>query len=402
MKLPEYYEFKCPAKTCSGLKAIEQLPNELSALNSIKPLIITNKNISEKELPEKITDAFKSFGLTLGIYDGVPEKPTVSTIKELTSIFNNGGFDAIIGLGNKHIIDTAKVLNIVVSNKPELINSFEGEDNIPSPLKPFVLISVSTGNGTEVTKEASLDGMQFSSHYLMPDIVVIDPRMLMKESPFDSINTAMAALTHSIEAYTVQPANPLTNTYAHSSINFIMEHLIKVVKNSMKERSKIKEYINEFKIREHRVALTNGASMGGCAYSNAPKGIAHKLGVEISKYCDFPEGICMGIMIQYILEFKSNRKSINLEKLFLPLAGIDLYSSTPEGQRFDSAVGMIRFLQNELYNITSTKIPRTLEDAKIPREKFQEIAENVADDEYDKEKCLLLLEHAYEGKPVTP
>ncbi len=110
----------------------------------------------------------------------------------------------------------------------------------------------------------------------------------------------------------------------------------------------------------------------------------------------------MGILIQYILEYKSNRKNINLEKLFLPLAGIDLYSSTPEGQRFDSAVGMIRFLQNELYNITSTRIPRTLEDVKIPREKFQEIAEKVADDEYDVEKCLLLLEHAYEGKPVTP
>jgi alcohol dehydrogenase len=110
----------------------------------------------------------------------------------------------------------------------------------------------------------------------------------------------------------------------------------------------------------------------------------------------------MGIILPYSLEYKVYRKDHELENYMLPVAGLDIYCNTPPGQRFDSAIGKIRYLTNELYSITATEIPRTLEDAGLSESDLSEIAKEVSCEEFHEATCFFILEHAFEGKPVTP
>lgn len=402
MLLHENIEFMCPVKVGSGKNALEHLPTDLAASNAKKPLIITTKNINAEGLIKNIVNAFKTSGLVLGVYDAINDNPGIETIKTLTDIYRDKGFDSIIAVGGGKVADVAKILNIVVSGSPEDLKKSVGVDNIAEPLRPFVYVPTSLGAGGEVSGDAVLGDMSFSSKYLMPDIVTIDPRMLKEEKHENVVNLALAALTKSSEVY-ANPANDLfISSYAHLAIECVMANLEEVVKNSVVEKGWFGKIKNEFTDKKGRIALATASITADSVYANSSKGLAQRLGLEISASCDVKPGIAMGIMLPYVLEYNVYRQGQNSEKLMLPVAGLDVYARTPVGQRFDSAIGKIRHLQNELYAISSAVIPRTLGDVNLPKDNLVKIAEKMAGDDYDKDSCLMILEHAYEGKPVTP
>jgi alcohol dehydrogenase class IV len=234
----------------------------------------------------------------------------------------------------------------------------------------------------------------------MPDIVTIDPRMLKDEEPEKVVCTALAALTYAAESYAAGQHNPFSATYAQLAVDFVMNNLLDVVKESLTPRGKLKALIHEFTDKNAQVALANAACMAGYVYSNTPEGLASKLGRALSAYCDTCEGLLMGILLPYVLEYHAVKNSTDMEKLLLPMAGLDLYCSTPGYQRSATAIGKIRQLQNELYSMTSGQLPRTLEDTRLSKDKLPEIAAKAMEDK-DVNGCLTILEHAYTGRPVT-
>lgn len=404
MHLPDYFEFTCPSKTASGNKALDQLATDLSALNAVKPLIITEKSLSERGVIRNITNAFKGSGLTLGIYDGVNGESGVETIKELTGIYNDKGFDSIIAAGGGKVADISKILNIVVSGAPADMKACRGKDKIEKALNPFIYVPTSAGDGMETSREARLGELFFSSFYLMPNIVAIDPRMLVEAGANETVDTAMTALAHCVEAYTENGASPLGVSYAHTAIRFVMDNLLNEVEHALKPKGRLAKLVDGFSFHEERVALANAAVMGGYVYSNLRTGLVHRLGCEISRFSRVSQGDCMALILPCLLEYRAHVKGEDLEKVLVPVAGIERYCATPPGQRFESAMGRIRDLVNELYILTSARVPRTLEDAGVSRERLDEVAALVAAEEvfgYGQKELRLILEHAFEGKPVT-
>ena len=403
MKLPDHFEFMCPVKTGSGAQALEHLPSDLAALDARKPLILTEKRNREKGLVGHLVQAFKTWNLTLGVYDGIDESSNLDTVKDLYKLYLDRGFDCIIALGNGNVMNVAKILNIAVSGKPEDLKRVKDGGPISDPLKPLIYIPVISGSCTETSGDACLDGMCVSSTFLMPDIVTIDPRILLDEDPEKVVNTGMAALTYGIEAYMAADANPVTQTYAQLAIDFVINNLENLVKGSLIERGKIKTLIHEFTVKKERIALVNAACMAGYVYANTARGLASTLGMQVAEACGIPAGIAMGILLPYAMEVTVKTKGADLSSVMRPMAGIETFCCTPEGQRFDYAVNRIRLLQNELFNLTSGRIPRTLEDMRISKKTMEDIAGKVGDgtNGFDKDLCLMILEHAYDGKPVA-
>ncbi len=401
MLLQDNIEFMCPVKIGAGNKALEHLPVDLAALDAKKPLILTTKEINAGGLIKNIANAFKTSGLVLGVYDAIDINSGIDTVKILTGIYHDKGFDAIMVVGGGKTADIGKALNIVVSGRPEDLKKAVGVNQISESLRPFIYVPTSYGIGKEASCEAVVGDMFFSSKYLMPDIVVIDPRMLKEEKLSTVVNLSMAALTRSLEVYANPLSDPFVSSYAHVAINFIMSSL-EGVTNAIADNGWFGKISNELKDRQGRISIANAAIAADCVYSNTTIGLAQKTGLEISEQCNVMPGIAMGIMLPYVLEFNAHRKGHNSEKVMLPVAGLDIYCSTPEGQRFDSAVGKIRHLQNELYSVSSAAIPRTLQDTGLTKDMLGQIAEKMAGDDYDKDACLMILEHAYHGKPVIP
>ena len=54
-----YFEFFCPVKIISGIKALENIPFELDLLGAKRPIIVTDKGVVAAGLAKTVTDAFK-------------------------------------------------------------------------------------------------------------------------------------------------------------------------------------------------------------------------------------------------------------------------------------------------------------------------------------------------------
>jgi alcohol dehydrogenase len=186
----------------------------------------------------------------------------------------------IVAVGGGSVMDTAKGVNIVVSENADDLMQFSGAGNLTRPLKPLVAIPTTAGTGSEVTLVAVIADparnlkMPFTSYFLMPDIAVLDPRMTLTLPPAITAATAMDALTHAIEAYTCLAKNPLSDAHAQLAIELIGQNLLKVIN--------VPENANG------RLALAVAATLAGVAFSNAMVGMVHTWAIRWVRFAVYP------------------------------------------------------------------------------------------------------------------
>ena len=387
MLLPSNYEFSCPVKINSGNRALEHIPFELDTLNARKPLVITSKDAAQRGLVDIIIDAFKDSGVAIGVFDSVPPSPDLKLLRELFTIYRDRGYDAVIAIGGGPVTDAAKALNIVVSGEPEDLERYAGDDLIKKPLKPFIFVPTLSGTGYETSRYAFFEGRVYTSHYLMPDLVVIDPRMTLAEGAKTTASITLVALTHAVEAYACPGKNPLADAYAYAAIRFIMENLVNVVRNPQD--------------RNGRLALANAHTMAACAFSNMEVGIVHNLGKVVGDTCRLPHGLCMGVLLPHILERQLSEGGYYISDLLLPLAGFDTYAETEETMKAQQAIGILYNFQKELFDAGGGAIFRTLKDGKVPKEILRDIAQKAVGNGskgFSEDDYKMVLEQAWEGR----
>ena len=388
---PENIEFVSPVKINSGKKALAHIPFELAALGAEKPLLVTTKTLVKKKQAGKVVDALRASGLTMGIFDGIGERARLDTVMRLRELFQDADFDSVIALGSGAVMDTAKALIVAVTENTRDLAPFALEgDRLIGRTKPYMAIPASSGNGDETTPSAFVDEMVFSSVFLMPDIVVVDPCMVAPEDPMKVISGTMAALTHAVEGVTGPFRNPFVDAYAHTSIRMIAHHFVDAVKQPRQKDS--------------RSALVCAEAMAGCAFSNVKPGLAHLLGKAVEPEAVFPAGICMGILLPHVLGFTAARADFFVDELMLPVAGPETFAITSSELRVGKTISLLQELQFDLYETTDRKLPMTLEDVGIKEDKLEKAAADVAKSNsfgVNLEVCLMLLKQAFKGDPIA-
>lgn len=407
MHLPAYYEFFCPVKVVAGRHALEKLPEILAGLHARKPLLITDKGVVNARLLDIVTDAIKDVVSIGAIESEVPSDSDVKVVNHLANVYREEDCDSIIALGGGSVIDTAKGVNIVISENVDDLMQLAGAGILKRPLKPFIAIPTTSGTGSEVTLAAVIADHQkdvkmlFTSYFLLPDVAVLDFRMTLTLPPFLTALTAMDALSHAVEAYTGLGKNPLSDASALAAITLISQNVLTVVKNPSDESG--------------RLALANASLLAGVAFSNSMVGVVHSLGHSVGSLCHVPHGTCMSILLPYGLEYNLHKNGKYIAELLLPLAGPEIYAKTKENRRAEKVIAFIRRLNQELHEATDGKHGRYLKEVKnrdgqmaVPREKLKEIAEVSINDasifydpeELDVEDCWMVLDAAWEGRPL--
>ncbi len=395
MMIPKYYEFFSPVKIISGLKALENLPYELDALGAFRPILITDQGVTRAGLVQQVVDTFADSHAVIGaVYDKVPQDSSSAVVNEIAAIFNQAGCDSIVAVGGGSVIDTAKGVNIVVTENSDDLLKFSGAEMLKKPMKPFIVIPTTAGTGSEVTCVAVISDpsrnlkMSFTSNFLYPRAAILDPRMTLTLPPMITAATGMDALTHAVEAYISMQKNPLSDAYAWKAIEIIAKTLPGVVKDG-----------ND---RKGRLALANASTMAGIAFSNSMVGIVHNLGHATGGVCHVPHGIAMSIFLPFGLQYNLKKVSAEIGELLLPLAGEEVFSKTPQEARAEKVIEAIHDLKDELFELC--RLPRTLKEANVVREKLPEIANAALNDgastynveEVDYNDALAVLERAYE------
>lgn len=368
----QYYEFFCPVKVIAGKAALEHIPYELTGLGAKRPMIVTDKGVRAAGLLDPVIAACEESGLEIiSIYDDVPPDSSTGVVKDIAAIYRREKCDSLIAVGGGSAIDTAKAVNILVSEGGDNIAEYSGAGIIKHPLKPFLVVPTTAGTGSEVTSVAVITDtaksvkLPFTSSFLLPNAAVIDPRMTLTLPPHITAATAMDAMTHATEAFTCMAKNPLSDAYATAAIKKISASLLKVMDNP--------------KDSDGRLELAQASTMAGIAFSNSMVGLVHALGHATGAICHLPHGLCMSLYLPYVLEY--NLESIRgpLGELLLYLEGPEVYAATPASRRAEASISALRKLRDELFK--RCKLPRTLkETGSVEEHQLDTIAEMAMDD----------------------
>lgn len=404
MLLPDYYEYCCRVKTVAGHAVLEKIPELLAEMHAAKPMIITDKGVVAAGLLDVVTGAIGDRIAIGSVEDEVPPDSDLKVVNQLARTYKAKGCDSIIALGGGSVLDTAKGVNIIVSENADDLMKFTGAGALKRKLNPLVAIPTTAGTGSEVTLVAVIADheknrkMLFTSYFLLPDIAVIDSRLTLTLPDFLTSMTGMDAMTHAVEAYTCMSKNPVSDACALEAIRLISQNILHVVKNPSD--------------REGRLALATGATLAGMAFSNSMVGMIHTIGHTVGAVCHVPHGTCMSILLPYGLEYNMHRNGAFTGELLYALAGEKVFAETPKEQRPYKTVECIRKLNQDLYEATGGRHARCLKEIKdrdgkpmVPSSKLEIIARLALGDgsifynpeDLDKNDMMMVLTAAWEG-----
>jgi len=368
----KYYEFYCPVKIIAGLKALEHLPAELAERGCAAPMVLTDKGVRQAGLIDHVELAFEEAGLSLDpVFDDIPPDSSTDVVEQIARLFREHNCDSLIAVGGGSVLDTAKAVNILVSEGGEFLRAYVGAHKLTRPLKPLVAIATTAGTGSEVTSVAVIKDTHkqkkdaFQSSHLMPAVAVIDPRMTLTVPPGITAATAMDALTHAVEAFTCLAKNPISDAYASAAIRKIVTALPLVLADPRQTSA--------------RLDLAEAATMAGIAFSNSMVGLVHAIGHSLGAVCHLHHGTCMSLLLPYVLEYNFETIRDDLGDLLPFLAGDEVARGTPPEDRASASIAAIRDLRDIIFD--ATQLPRCLsESGKVDKSQFTNIADLAVDD----------------------
>ena len=163
------------------------------------------------------------------IYVPTKEEPKTSQIDQLVEdiILEYSELPSgIIGIGGGIVMDIAKAVAIMLTNKGES-KDYQGWDLVKNPAIYHVGVPTISGTGAEVSRTAILTGpdrkLGINSDYTPFDQVILDPE-LTKDVPKDQwFYTGMDCYIHCIESLSGSYINAFSQTYGEKALDLCKE-----------------------------------------------------------------------------------------------------------------------------------------------------------------------------------
>jgi len=325
MRLSETFSFACPLKINCGSHALDHLPSELLAVGAKAPLILANREQIGKKGLRTVIDAFKTSGMTLGVYDRLTDQPQKDLLPVLAKMYRDGGCDSLIGVGHGPVVDMAKCLNASCSNDND--RTAEHAAAPTGLLGPLMLVVTPGGNGYEVTGHAWDGEHRFQRDHLVPSAAFIDPKMMKAGGNEDLAGGALIGLAHAVEAFLDETAGPMCRAYAHTAIGLIIKYLPAALRK--KERAK------------SMCAVVNGQVAAGCAFAAASPGIGHTLGTGLEENSDLPLGFLLAVLLPHLVEHAGSQSPEVAGGLLYPMVGEDIFAITAPDLKVSRAMALL-------------------------------------------------------------
>ena len=198
-----------------GPGASAEVGHDLLSYGARRVLLVTDAGVAATGHPARIAEQVTACGLEVTTFDRARVEPTDASMTEAIEFARDAGpFDAILAVGGGSSIDTAKAVNLLVTNPGELmdyVNAPVGKGQPPSePLLPLVAIPTTTGTGAESTTICVLDVLAqkvktgISHNRLRPTLAIVDPLLTATQPSTVTAASGMDILCHALESYTAR------------------------------------------------------------------------------------------------------------------------------------------------------------------------------------------------------
>ncbi len=374
--------------------------DSLQYLNTIKgkrAFIVTDANIVKLGLDELVRTELKAANIECKVFDGVDPDPSIQTVEKATEIAKDFKPDWFIGLGGGSSMDACKSTMVCTCAGIGPLDMSPSDFFDLRSKARLLCIPTPSGTGSAATWAIVLTEVEgqrkvaLGSYETLPDVAVLDPRMVISMPPQVTGSTGMDALTHAIEGYTTIWRTPFTDGPGLAAIRLIFENLKKVVDNGKDE--------------EARKNMMYAACQAGTCFGNGMAGLAHSCGHALGGIFHTPHGVAMGLYLPYTMEYEANGSEETLQRY----AEIARFCGIKQGSDKECCKALIDAVRKLVKDVGQSP---SVKDLKIDRDKYMKAMPDLVDravneamtiavtrvpESEDLEKMFVC---AYDGKPV--
>ena len=135
-----------------GSGAADEVGYDLSLTGARRVLVITDPGVAATGWPARVAEQMAAFGIEAHVHDSAHVEPTDASIAAAIERARDAGpWDAFVAVGGGSAIDTAKAVDLMLTNTGDLmdyVNAPVGGGRAPTvPLKPLVAVPTTTGTG---------------------------------------------------------------------------------------------------------------------------------------------------------------------------------------------------------------------------------------------------------------
>lgn len=349
-----------PTSIRFGARRISELPDAVRAAGMAKPLLVTDRALSELEITRDALDRLDAAGLTAGLFAEVQSNPTDSNLAAGVEAFRAGGHDGVVAFGGGSGLDLGKLIAFQ-HGQSRPVWDFEDVGDWwtradAAKISPIVAVPTTAGTGSEVGRAGVLTN---TAHHvkkvifhpkMLPETVICDPELTVGMPKMITAGTGMDAFAHCLEAYCAPAYHPMSEGIAVEGMRLVKDNLSRA-------------YTDPGNI-EARAHMMSAAAMGATAFQKG-LGAIHALSHPIGALFDTHHGMTNAVVMPMVL--KANRAAIE-ERIgrltaFLGLSG-----------GFDGFLGYVEELRAGL------GVPPGLKALGVPEGSASQIAEMAPND----------------------
>jgi len=352
------FSFQGAGEIHFGSGAIHQLPDLSARYATGSILLVMDPVLSRGSLKNRIFTELKAKGLKPILFDQIEPEPSPASAEAGARVARRKACSLVIGIGGGSSLDTAKAVAMLTLNKGK-VGNYVGLDLVPNPGLPTILVPTTAGTGSEVTFTAVFTNRAaktkggINSRFLYPTVALLDPELTLSLPPQVTAQTGMDALTHAMEAYTSNKANPISDMVAEKAISLIGRFLRKAVKNG--------------KDLEAREGMLLGSLLAGMALANAGVGAVHAMAYPLGALFNITHGLANAVLLPYILEFNRVACPERFARMASLISGSEEMGSADQGAK--------KCIKKIIALSRSIGIPKNLKELGIPKEAIRSMAE---------------------------
>jgi alcohol dehydrogenase class IV len=309
-----------------------------------KVIVIYDKGVKSAGIADRVLKYIRDAGVGTVCYEDVRSDPPDWSINEAAALAISQGVDGVVGVGGGSSMDTAKGVDVLLSNAPP-INRYFARPGMPpagdlTSLKPLFVIPTTSGTGSEVTPGGAVTDTQHNTkeNFVCPvTLGIVDPELTLSLPAAVTAATAFDALCHAIEAVVSNEPNKFSEFFASQAITLIGKYLPIACRDG-----------NNMEAREGLMLASTMASMSILGpYCNIP----HDVGVVIGVLFHMPHGVAVSAVLPEAVEFVAQAVPDKVR-----LVAECLGENVPEEAGFE-----------EIGRIAGRRIRKLMEDSGLPK-----------------------------------
>ncbi|QZT65832.1 iron-containing alcohol dehydrogenase [Mycolicibacterium austroafricanum] len=292
---PRLLKFHAP-EIVFGIDSMVEAAHAAVRLGAQRPMLVTDPGLIEAGWSDEMVTHLAGMGVRAAIWSDLTPNPKDHEVAAGYQKYAEHGCDVIVAVGGGSVIDAAKGVAILAANGGDILD-YEGVDKAQVPIPPMVVVPSTSGTGADVSQFCIVTDttrntkITILGRALVPDITVIDPRLLTTMPEWLNAATGLDALTHGIEAFVSLGHNQLTDHHALRAVQMVTDNLVHTIDRP-----------NEMPAR---VLMAQAALEAGLAFTNAILGAAHAMSHQVGGLLDLPHGVINGVLLPHVIRFNA-------------------------------------------------------------------------------------------------